>query len=176
MQKNTHGASSARTLDLTKAAIIAALYVAMSLLLAPLTFGPIGIRLSEGLNFLGLYHKRYIYAITVGVFIVNYFSYGIWDMIVGSISTFIFLWVGRWLGEQLVKHSNFKIDPMIIKYIVLTIVFSLSMFTITFSVVFLGFDGPIWPLYLNMAGTEALAMIVGGFIIYPISKRINFYD
>lgn len=176
MNTNHQSYTSQKAQDIVKGALVAALYVALSMLLAPLTFGPLQIRLSEGLNYLGLYNKRYVYSITLGVFIVNYFSYGIWDMLVGSIGTYVFLLIGRALGDWIVNHYKFTVDPMIVKYAVLAVIFSLSMFTIATLVIVLGFEAAFWPTYGMLAGTEFIAMAVSAFIVYPISKRINFDD
>lgn len=127
--------------------VIAALYIVLTLAFAPLSFGPLQFRLSEGLNFLALYNKRYVYAMTVGVFIVNYFAFGMWDMIIGSLG---------------------------IQYAVLLIIFSLSMFTIAGLIIFLGAEEAFWPLYWTLAASEAVAMGLGGLLVYPIARRFDF--
>lgn len=166
--------------DLVRGGIVTAVYIVLTLVLAPLSLGPLGIRLSEGLNFLALYNKRYIYAITLGVFVVNYFAYGVWDMIVGSLSSLIFLMIGRWIAdlvtEWITKHTKYSGDPMLIKYGILIVIFSLSMFTIALLTIVLGFEAAFWPTYIFMMVTEAISMIAGAFMIYPLSQRINFYE
>lgn len=165
------------TYDLTMVGLVAAAYVVLTLVLAPLSFG-MGIRISEGLNFLALYNKRHIYGITLGVFVVNYFSYGVSDMIVGSLSSLVFLLLGKYLAEWLVDDRrifrHLKVDPMILKYLVLGILFSLSMFTIAILVVVLGAGWEaFWVLYLQMAVTEAIGLALGGIILYLVSQRVN---
>lgn len=165
------------TYDLTMVGLVAAAYIVLTLVLAPLSFG-MGIRISEGLNFLALYNKRHIYGITLGVFVVNYFSYGVSDMIVGSLSSLVFLLLGKYLAEWLVDDRrifrHLKVDPMILKYLVLGILFSLSMFTIAILVVVLGAGWEaFWVLYLQMAVTEAIGLALGGIILYLVSQRVN---
>lgn len=165
------------TYDLTMVGLVAAAYIVLTMVLAPLSFG-MGIRISEGLNFLALYNKRHIYGITLGVFVVNYFSYGVSDMIVGSLSSLVFLLLAKYVAERLVddKHlfSHWKMDPMIIKYIILGVIFSLSMFTIAILVVLLGAGWEaFWVLYLQMAVTEAIGLAIGGAILYLVAKRVN---
>ena len=165
------------TYDLTMVGLVAAAYIVLTLVLAPLSFG-MGIRISEGLNFLALYNKRHIYGITLGVFVVNYFSYGVSDMIVGSLSSLVFLLLGKYLAEWLVDERrifrHLKVDPMILKYLVLGILFSLSMFTIAILVVVLGAGWEaFWVLYLQMAVTEAIGLALGGIILYLVSQRVN---
>lgn len=165
------------TYDLTMVGLVAAAYIVLTLVLAPLSFG-MGIRISEGLNFLALYNKRHIYGITLGVFVVNYFSYGVSDMVVGSLSSLVFLLLGKYLAEWLVDDRrifrHLKVDPMILKYLVLGILFSLSMFTIAILVVVLGAGWEaFWVLYLQMAVTEAIGLALGGIILYLVSQRVN---
>src|SRR5690554_3729179 len=82
--------------ELAKMGLIAALYIAVTLVVAPVGFGPIQFRLSEMFNYLALLHKRYVIAVTVGVMIVNFFSpFGLIDVIVGGLSTFLVLIISR---------------------------------------------------------------------------------
>lgn len=166
--------------DVTKMAIIAGLYVVVTFITAPIAYGPLNFRIAEGLNFLSLYHRKYILAVSLGVFISNYFAYGVLDMVVGSLSTFVFLWIGRWIAEKIVQHLpstlTRKIHPMLIKYLMLTVIFSLSMITIAIMIKVLGSDIPFLPLYSGLVLSEMVAMILGGFVMYPLGQRINFYE
>lgn len=174
---HTKNYSLSHTQSLVRGALVTALYIVLTFLVAPVAFGPVQFRISEVVNFLGLYNKRYIYSITLGVLFVNFYSYGIVDMIVGGTSTFIFLWIARWLGNFI--SSKFKyssVDPMIVNYIVLIIVFSLSMFTIAGMLVLLGVEAAFWPVYISLAVSQAVVMTIGGFIMYPLSKRVDFHE
>lgn len=168
--------SKSRTI--ANVALIAGIYVVVTFLTAPFAYGPLNFRIAEGLNYLALYQKRHIWAVTLGVFIANYFAYGPVDMIVGSLSTLIFLYLGQAIAEWSVgilqKHLHLTLDPMLIKYGVLALIFSLSMITIALMIKFLGYDGPFLPLYGGLVLSELIAMILGGLIIYPLSQRINF--
>ncbi|MGX7141338.1 QueT transporter family protein [Facklamia languida] len=165
------------TYDLTMVGLVAAAYIVLTMILAPLSFG-IGLRISEGLNFLALYNKRHIYGITLGVFVVNYFAYGVSDMIVGSLSSLVFLFLGKLLAEWLIdeKHlfSHLKLDPMILKYLIIGTLFSISMFTIAILVVVLGAGwGAFWVIYLQMVVIEAISLALGGVILYLVSQRVD---
>lgn len=161
---------------ITMIGLVAALYVVLTFLLAPLSFG-MGLRISEGLNYLGLYNRRHILGISLGVFLTNYFAYGLWDMVIGTLSTLVFVPLGVWLAKKWTpKVKGFlpkRLDPMLIEYAILTLVFSWSMFTIAGMVVFLGASDAFWPLYGSMVVVEALSMSLGGLIIYPLSRRLD---
>lgn len=175
-QKSSYSSSNAESL--VKAGLVAALYIVLTLLVAPVAFGPVQFRISEGLNYLGLYNRRYIYAVTAGVFLVNYFQFGPIDMVVGSAATFVFLLIGRWAGEKIVfvlqKTGRLKADPMIIKYIVMGISFVIQMLPIAGMLLFVGAEAAFWPAYISLAISEAAAMLVTAFVMYPLSKRVNF--
>ena len=171
MKKNTSA------YDIALIGLVAGLYAAFTFVTGPLSFGP-GFRIAEGLNFLGFYNKRHIYAITLGVAIVNYYAYGIADIIVGSLSSLIFIWLGVELANFLVDKeiikNSFNLDPILLKYLILAIFFSLSMISIAIMVVMLGAGWPaFWGIYLNMIVIEFLSMAVGAPIIYALSKRID---
>lgn len=176
----TYSSSSSRTSGLVKAGLVAALYIAFTMLVAPVAFGPVQFRVSEALNFLGLYHRRYIFAVTIGVFLVNYIQFGVIDMVVGSTATFVFLWLGRWAGEwivqQLERTGKLKMDPMILKYAVMTISFMIHMLPIAAMLLFIGAEAAFWPAFVSLAISEGIAMTLGAFVMYQVSQRINFYE
>lgn len=152
--------------ELARAGIITALYVAVSMMLSVIAYGPLQIRLSEMFNYLGLFHKRYIAAVTLGVVIVNFFS-PMWflDVPIGGVGTFLCLLIARAAAK---KFTDLKV-----KMVITAIIFSLSMFTVA-AQLFLVFDLPFWPTYFSVAVGELFSMTVGGIIIYFLSKKIDF--
>lgn len=76
--------------NLTKSGLVASLYIAVTLILSVISFGAIQLRLSEMFNYLVLFHKRYVIAVTLGVIIVNFFS-PTWalDVPIGGLATFL---------------------------------------------------------------------------------------
>lgn len=79
---------------LARTAIAAALYATLTLVLAPIAFGPLQFRISEVMVLLVLIDKRFIAGLTLGAVVANYFSpLGIVDMVVGGSATFISLYL-----------------------------------------------------------------------------------
>ena len=75
---------------LAKSAIFAALYVAITWLLAPISYGPIQFRVSEILILICVYNPKYIPAMILGCFLANTTSsLGWYDMVFGTIATAI---------------------------------------------------------------------------------------
>ena len=79
---------------LTSSALIAAIYVVLSLALAPITFGAVQFRVSEALTLLPVVSPCAIIAVTVGCFITNVAGVGMGatmppDIIFGTLATLI---------------------------------------------------------------------------------------
>lgn len=74
--------------NLTRLALVAAMYVVLTLVIQPLGYGPIQCRISEILVLLCFYRKDYAPALIVGCLIANLFSpYGLYDIIFGTLAT-----------------------------------------------------------------------------------------
>lgn len=70
--------------------LIAAAYAALTILIFPLSYGPIQMRISEVMVFLAFYNKKFIPGLTLGCLIANIPStLGAMDMVFGTISTLI---------------------------------------------------------------------------------------
>ena len=79
-----------------KVAMIAAIYTVLSLVLAPLSYGPIQVRIAEGLTLLPFIYQPSIYGVTIGCFLTNLIGAmmganptGIIDSVVGTIATLL---------------------------------------------------------------------------------------
>ncbi len=151
--------------EMTKTALVAAVYVAVTLLLAVISFGAIQFRMAEMFNYLALFNKRYVAAVTLGVVIANFMSpTWILDVPIGGIATFLMLILCRAVTKNM-KNDIWKIA-------VTAVLFALSMFTVAGQLTIL-FDLPFWATYLTAGLGELLSMTVGGVLIYFISKKID---
>src|SRR5699024_4105671 len=122
--------------DLTLTGIVAALYVAVTLVLSAISFGAIQLRLSEMFNYLALFHKRYVVAITLLVVILNLLStMSFLDIPIIDIANFLVLIISRLTTK---RNKNLKI-----KLAITEIIFTLSMFTVAGQLHFV-FDMPFW--------------------------------
>lgn len=107
-----------RILYLTQASIVAALYVALSLIL-PLRFGFVEVRFSEALCVLPFLMPSSVWGLFVGCFIVNIFNGSIIDVIFGSLATLIGAYIAskikiKWLCPIPTILSNTIIIPFVI--------------------------------------------------------------
>ena len=72
------------------AAMIAAIYAVLTIVLAPISYGPIQVRLSEALTVLPALTPRGIPGVFVGCIVANIISpYGLVDLVLGSLATLI---------------------------------------------------------------------------------------
>lgn len=78
-----------RLYALTAAALIAAIYAVLCLLLAPLSFGPVQVRVSEALTLLPALFPQAIAGVTLGCFLANMLGGAPIDMAVGTLATFL---------------------------------------------------------------------------------------
>lgn len=155
-----------KTKNLAQMSIIAAIYIAVSLMLSGLSFGAIQIRPAEMFNHLAIYKKKYIIAIAIAVFIVNLFSpLGVIDVVVGTLSTLLTMTSIHYVTKM------FKNE--VVKYVASTILGVVLMFPIAIEVAYI-YHLPFLITYLTIMLGEFIAMGVGGFVMYEINKRIKF--
>lgn len=75
---------------LVKSAIIAALYAAITFLLAPISYGNVQFRISEIMVLLAFFDPFYIGGLTVGCFLANILGpNGLPDIVFGTLATFV---------------------------------------------------------------------------------------
>ncbi|MGN0133132.1 MAG: QueT transporter family protein, partial [Anaerotignum sp.] len=73
---------------LVSTALIAAVYVVMTLAIAPLSFGMVQVRFSEMLMLMAFIDKKYAPGLALGCFIANCFSpFGMMDIVFGTTCT-----------------------------------------------------------------------------------------
>lgn len=103
-------------LSLVYGAAIAAVYVVLTMLVAPIAFGPIQFRLSEALAILPVFTPAAIPGLFIGCLLSNILGgCVVWDVIFGSLATLIGA-VGTWL---LRKHQKLACLPPIISNILI---------------------------------------------------------
>lgn len=78
-------------------AAAAALYAALTLAFAPLSYGPVQARLSECMTLLAFYNRKWVPGLTAGCFLANLASpFGAADVCFGTAATFLAVWaMGR---------------------------------------------------------------------------------
>ena len=78
------------TKRIARGALIAALYIVLTISLAEISYGPIQCRISEALTLLPFYFPEAIPGLTIGCIFSNFFGgFGFTDMFFGSLATLI---------------------------------------------------------------------------------------
>ena len=76
--------------DITIAAVIAALYAALTVVFAPISYGAVQFRIAEALTLLPMLFPQAIPGLAVGCLVSNLIGgYGIWDVVLGTLATLI---------------------------------------------------------------------------------------
>ena len=142
---------------IAQGAIIAALYVALTLVFAPISYGSVQVRIAEMLTILPLFTPAAIPGLFIGCLLANILGGAIiWDVIFGSIATLIgavfgyLLRKNRWLVPIPAIVANAVIIPLVLKY-------------------GYGVDAPLLLLVLylvigEVAGCYVLGEILGGIL------------
>lgn len=112
-----------KTLFLTEAAVIAAIYIVLVLVFQPISYGPIQFRIAEALTILPFFTPAAIPGVTIGCFLSAVFTGAdVLDMVFGSLATLI----AAFLSYKLRRHkllvpippiiANALIIPWVLRY------------------------------------------------------------
>ncbi|MCS1381215.1 QueT transporter family protein [Lysinibacillus sphaericus] len=151
---------------LAASGIIAALYIAVTMLVAPFGFTEVQFRVSEIFNHLVAFNPRFAVGIIMGVFISNLFSpLGAYDLVFGVGQTMITLGL-------LIVICKF-VQNIWARLIINTFLFTSTMFIIAFELN-IALELPFLWTWLTVAAGEFVVLAVGAPIMYMLNKRLNF--
>ena len=88
------------TLFLAANAVIAALYAALTIALAPISYGPVQFRVSEALTALPFLVPGSVLGITVGCVLANLYTGSVLDIVFGSLATLLAGLTTAWFGKK----------------------------------------------------------------------------
>ena len=88
------------TLFLAANAFIAALYAALTIALAPISYGPVQFRVSEALTALPFLMPGSVLGITVGCVLANLYTGSVLDIVFGSLATLLAGLTTAWFGKK----------------------------------------------------------------------------
>jgi uncharacterized membrane protein len=91
---------NSRTLRLALSAIIAAAYAAVTIALAPISYGPIQFRISEALTVLPFLLPFTVWGLWVGCILANLFTGSIVDILFGSLATLLAALFTAFFGKR----------------------------------------------------------------------------
>ncbi|MFS0690247.1 QueT transporter family protein [Sporosarcina sp. 179-K 8C2 HS] len=147
--------------------IIAALYVAVTFLIAPFGFTNIQFRLSEMFNHLVVFNKKYIVGVVLGVFVANllFSELGPIDLVFG-------------VGQSILALSITILSAKFIKGIYRRMFFNTLVFTFTMFIIAwelnIVMEWPFLLTWLFVAVGEFVVMAIGIPVMAALDKRLNF--
>ncbi len=149
------------------AAVIAALYTALALCLAPVAFGPVQCRLAEALTVLAAVTPAAIPGLAVGCCLTNLAgvsmgasAVGLWDVLIGPLATLSAACLTYWLRRCRLGGVPWlsTLPPVVINALVVGAELTLVSPT------------PTWALFFTQTGLvalgQAVACILGGSLLY----------
>ncbi|MCI8709118.1 MAG: QueT transporter family protein [Dorea sp.] len=148
---------------LTQAAMIAAIYVVLTLLFRPVSFGEIQVRISEALTILPLFTPAAVPGVFAGCLIANIIGGGILpDIIFGSLATLI----GAVLTYRLRERTPFlaPLPPIAANTVIVPFVLFYGY----------GVNLPIVFMMLTVGIGEVLSCGVLGLLLYTALKRYRY--
>lgn len=154
-----------KTKNITKSAMIAAIYVALTYVsaLIGIASGAIQVRLSEALCILPAFTPAAIPGLFVGCFTANLLTgCAIWDVVFGSLATLLgamgtyYFGKSKYLAPLFPILSNTIIIPFVLKEVY-------------------ALEDAIWYLFITVGAGEIISCGVIGTILYNIIKKTKLF-
>lgn len=164
--------SKSKTTVLVVNGLIAALYVVLTLVVAPIAQGPVQFRVSESLNHLVVFNKKLLWGVFLGVVFFNLFfaEGGMMDVLFGGGQTLLALSITA-LSAKWIKSEKKRM-------IINIIAFSVSMVLIAIMICMLSNQsigsGFFWATYGSLFLSELIIMSISAPIMYSINKVVHF--
>lgn len=161
-----------RVRRLTEAALIAAMYAALTLAIAPLAYGDVQFRVSEVLTILPVFTPAAIPGLTVGCLIANLLGLvtgmnpaGTLDMVFGTLATLLAA-----LATYALRNVRIKGFPVLAA--LPAVITNAVIVGAELAIFFFGFT---WPVYggcaLSVAVGEVVTATVGGLLLFGVLDK-----
>ena len=163
---------------MTFAAAVAALYAALTMFLAPISYGPLQLRVSEALCILPFFFPCTVWGLYVGCIIANLLSqFGVLDVVFGSLATLLAALCSARLGK---KHRESWLRcvlsclmPVVFNAIIIGAIIALSTADPSNS-------APLWLIFavnaLQIGLGEAAVMFAIGLPLTRLLPRQSFFQ
>ena len=157
--------SNEATKEYAKVGVLAALYVVLTIFVAPFSYGAVQFRISEIFNHMISFNKRYIWSLILGCAIADVFSpLGMIDLAFGLPATIV--------TSFAIYFINKKVKSMKLRLVVSTLVPTIGMAPVAVELMIVN-NLPFWATYGTTALGEFVSCAVGAVLIYALSRRID---
>ncbi len=148
-----------KTRNLVFGALIAAIYVVLTMVFRPISFGPVQFRISEVLCVLPYFTPAAIPGVTIGCLISNLMGGAVlMDVVFGTLATFL----GA-VGSRLLRRNRFlvSVPPILSNVVIIPWVLKYAY----------GSEDLIWYMMITVGVGEILAIgVLGQFLITTLNK------
>ena len=151
-----------------RTAVIAAGYAAVTILIAPIAYGPIQFRISDVLMpipFIPYFGLAGVLGLAIGTLIANLISpYGLWDIVLGTLANLI-SGLGSYYARRIPDKNLGRIIAVFIPVIVVTFLIGFVLLALLFEV----------PIIIAVGGVfigELVTAGIGGYILISRLERI----
>ncbi len=137
--------------------LVAALYTVLTIGLAPMSYGPVQVRISEFMTLLAFVNKKYVPGLVIGCLLANLGSpFGITDMAVGTLATF--------LAVYPMQYCKNLFWASLLPVIANGIIIGLELYYLAA----LPANVPLWSAMAYVAAGEFLSVTVLGVVIMKV--------
>ncbi len=161
------------TKTLSRIAMIAAVYTALSLALAPLSYGNIQVRIAEALTLLPLLYKPSIWGLTLGCFLTNLIGAmlgvnptGYMDAIIGTCATLM-------AALMTYRLKDIRVKGVPVPSILMPVLFNGVIVGAELAVLYFEGNKVLGTLIMGgeVAVGELIAVVLGWFLIKVMDQR-----
>lgn len=150
-----------------RVAVLGASYAALTLMLHPISYGPLQIRVADVLSPLP-YVMGFdgVAGVTLGTLVANLFSpYGVWDIVVGTLCTLTYSLINWWLG----RTFGYRRALLPLVAVLDSVVVGLFIGVLLLGLMAEAGD-PVY-LFLLLTGESLVPMSVGALVVVPLVRR-----
>ncbi|MBQ3046258.1 MAG: QueT transporter family protein [Clostridia bacterium] len=161
-----------KVLHLVHGAIIAAFYAAATILISPISYGPVQFRISEALTVLSVFTPAAVPGLTIGCILANLASpYGVWDIIFGSLAT-----LTASVSARKLRHIKFRGLPLL--SIIMPVIFNALIVGAEIAFLTPGGSSKLAVFAvsaLQVGAGELVVCLLGGIPLYYATQKTKLF-
>lgn len=146
------------TTYITRAGVIASIYVAVTFLLSSISFGPVQVRVAEGLTLLPILFPESIIGLFLGCLLANLLGpFGAADIVFGSLTTLLAAYITYRFRRNFIAY----LSPILLNAFIVSLYLHLL------------FAVPYWPTVLTIGLGQCAAVLGLGLPLLHLLKKIR---
>lgn len=159
-------------------AIIGAMYCAVSLALAPLSFGNIQIRIAECLTMLPLIYAPSVYGVILGCFLTNFIGAFIGVNVLGFMDVFVGTLATALAAILTYKLRNYKVKDIPVLAILMPVIFNGVIIGAELGYVLFPNAVLMGSIIsgIEVAVGELVSVIVGYILVRSLARKTKIFD